>query len=64
MRVSIIDFNDIEDIIPNIEGDDCYSISVEFNDCTTMVYGYMDKDSFRDDYRYLIDACGKFGRVK
>jgi hypothetical protein len=64
MRVSIIDWGDIEDIIPNIEGNDCYSISVIFNDGTTMVYGYTDRDGFRYDYKYLIDAWGNFGRMK
>lgn len=64
MRVSIIDFGDIDNIIPNIEGDDCYSISVIFNDGTTMVYGYTDRDRFRYDYKYLIDAWEKFGRIK
>lgn len=64
MRVSIIDFSDIDDIIPNIEGDDYYSISVIFKDGTTMVYGYTDRDGFRDDYKYLIDCWERFRRAK
>ena len=64
MRVSIIDFHDIDNIIPNIEGDGVYSITVVFNDGTTMVYGYTDKDGFRYDYKYLIDAWEKFGEIK
>ena len=61
MRVNIIDFHDIVDIIPNIEGDDMYSISVVFIDGTCMTYGYTDRDGFRDDYKYLNDAWNKFG---
>lgn len=64
MRVNIIDFGDIVDIIPNIEGDDCYSISVMFKDGTTMVYGYTDRDGFRYDYKYLIDAWKAFGEIR
>lgn len=64
MRVSIIDFHDIVDIVPNIEGDGVYSISVEFTDGTCMAYAYTDKDGFRYDYKYLMDAWKEFGDIK
>lgn len=64
MRVEIIDFSDIDSIVPGIEGDDVFSITVTFTDGTTMVYGYTDRDGFRYDYKYLMDAWSKFGRIK
>lgn len=64
MRVKIIDFNDIENIIPNIEGEGLYSITVKFNDGTTMAYGYTDRDGFRYDYHYLLEAWKSFGKIR
>lgn len=64
MRVNIIDFGDVIDIVPNIEGDGIYSISITFTDGTCMSYGYTDKDGFRYDYKYLLDAWKKFGDIK
>lgn len=64
MRVKVIDFGDITDIAPNIEGDGVYSISIYFSDGTSMVYGYTDRDGFRYDYKYLLDAWKSFGRIK
>ena len=62
MRVSIIDFGDIVDIIPNIEGDGIYSISVVFNDDTCMSYAYTDRDGFRYDYKFLLDMWKPKGK--
>lgn len=64
MRVNIINFDDIVDVIPNIEGDGIYSITIEFADGTCMAYAYHDKDGFRYDYKYLMDAWKSFGDIK
>ena len=64
MRVKVIDFGDITNITPNIEGDGVYSISIYFNDGTSMVYGYTDRDGFRYDYHYLLEAWKSFGNIR
>ena len=54
MRISIKDYGDIDSIIPSIEGDEMWTISILFNDNTYMVYGYLDKKEFTKDYKELL----------
>ena len=54
MRVDIKDYKDIDRIIPSIEGDGMWTISILFNDDTCMVYGYLDRKEFAKDYKVLL----------
>lgn len=61
MKINIINFEDVYDIIPNIEGDSMYSISIVFNNGECMSYGYTSKDDFRNDYKHLVNEFHNIG---
>ena len=53
MKVSV-NYDEVIKITPNIEGDDVYSITVNFANSECMCYGYTDKTQFSHDYKYLM----------
>lgn len=55
MNVTINDYGLIDQIIPSIESSDMWTISIVFNDNTIMVYGYLDKAKFTQDYKMLLN---------
>ena len=55
MNVTINDYRLIDQIIPSIESSDMWTISIVFNDDTIMVYGYLDKAKFTQDYKMLLN---------
>lgn len=55
MNVTINDYHLIDQIIPSIESSDMWTISIVFNDNTIMVYGYLDKTEFTQDYKMLLN---------
>lgn len=55
MNVTINDYRLIDQIIPSIESSDTWTISIVFNDNTIMVYGYLDKTKFTQDYKMLLN---------
>lgn len=55
MNVTINDYHLIDQIIPSIESSDMWTISIVFNDNTIMVYGYLDKAKFTQDYKMLLN---------
>lgn len=55
MNVIINDYRLIDQIIPSIESSDMWTISIVFNDNTIMVYGYLDKAKFAQDYKMLLN---------
>jgi hypothetical protein len=54
MNVTIGDYRKVDKIIPSIESSDMWTISIIFNDNTIMVYGYLDKSMFTQDYKMLL----------
>lgn len=54
MNVTIDDYRKVDKIIPSIESSDMWTISIIFNDNTIMVYGYLDKSMFTQDYKMLL----------
>ena len=54
MNVTIDDYRKVNKIIPSIESSDMWTISIIFNDNTIMVYGYLDKSMFTQDYKMLL----------
>jgi hypothetical protein len=54
MNVTIDDYRKVDKIIPSIESSDMWTISIIFNDNTIMVYGYLDKSMFAQDYKMLL----------
>lgn len=55
MNVTINDYRLVDQIIPSIESSDMWTISIVFNDNTIMVYGYLDKAKFTQDYKMLLN---------
>ena len=55
MNVTINDCRLIDQIIPSIESSDMWTISIVFSDNTIMVYGYLDKAKFTQDYKVLLN---------
>ena len=55
MNITINDYNLVNQIIPSIESSDMWTISIIFNDDTIMVYGYLDKSKFTQDYKILLN---------
>ena len=55
MNVTINDYSLVDQIIPSIESSDMWTISIVFNDNTIMVYGYLDKYKFTQDYKMLLN---------
>lgn len=53
MNIEILDFNMVDTLFPSIEGNDMWTISIVFKDSTCLVYGYIDRDEFRNDYKEL-----------
>ncbi len=54
MNITINDYRLVDQIIPSIESSDMWTISIIFNDNTIMVYGYLDKSKFTQDYKMLL----------
>ena len=55
MNVTINNYSLVDQIIPSIESSDMWTISIVFNDNTIMVYGYLDKAKFTQDYKMLLN---------
>jgi hypothetical protein len=55
MNITINDYGLVDQIIPSIESSDMWTISIVFNDNTIMVYGYLDKSKFTQDYKMLLN---------
>lgn len=50
MRVDVKDYNDIEDIITNREGNNQYTLSIVFKNNEVMVYGFHSLKDFLISY--------------
>ena len=60
MKISVVNYNEVIEIMPNIEGDDTYSIIIGFDNGERMCYGYASRKRFLHDYKRLMLAWTRY----
>lgn len=53
MNIAIKDYATVYDIMPAIESDNSWTITITFFDGSCVVYGYINEDDFKNDYKEL-----------